>query len=177
MGMYDIITVSKSLLPLTEEEKIDFPEGADFLTKDLDCICTNAIITDDGFLKIWRMEWEDVAKEERPYPNGKGILEFAGSLRPVNERLEYVTDEISVRFYTTWKCKRYEFEARFDSGKLIEIKRVDSHETAPMSVPKSVPITVPITKHFTTRKSEMLNDYIEELRREEIRQLLNRHAE
>ena len=124
MGMFDYVKIDFDMLPLTDEEKAKYYENKlslEFQTKDFDCEMTEIHITKDGELKINRWEYEEVPKEERPYPNDEGLKGLFGSLRRKNERLETVNYHGYVYFYSM----DLEFSAKFTDGKLVEIKRID----------------------------------------------------
>jgi hypothetical protein len=118
MGMFDTLFVNLDFLPLTSEEQEFLGEDCSFQTKDFDCELTEIYITDDGELKINRFEYQDVPRHERPHPNDDGILGLAGSIRRINERLETISYNGFVEFYTYVDGVFFEFFAKFDDGKL-----------------------------------------------------------
>ena len=60
-------------------------------------------------MKINRWNYEEVPKEERPHPDGEGLLGLMGSLRRVNERLETIEHHGYVNFYSNIGDDWYEF--------------------------------------------------------------------
>lgn len=121
MGMFDNLIINTNKLPVTDEEKKLIGKNPNWQTKDFDCILTEIYITDDGELKINKWNYEKVPKEERPYPDGKGIFELMGSLRRVNERLEIINHNGHINFYSIIGDDYYEFFAEFTNGKLVSI--------------------------------------------------------
>lgn len=122
MGMYDYLMINTGKLPVTDEEKKLIGENPGWQTKSFDCILTEIYITDDGQLLINRWNYEEVPKEERPYPDGEGLLRLAGALRRVNERLEVIEYHGYVNFYSNIGDDWYEFYAKFTDGKLVSIE-------------------------------------------------------
>lgn len=122
MGMYDNLIINTDKLPVTDEEKKLIGENPGWQTKDFDCDLTEIYITDEGELKINRWNYEEVPEEERPHPNGEGLLGLMGSLRRVNERLETIQYHGYVNFYSNIGDDWYEFFAKFTDGKLISIE-------------------------------------------------------
>jgi hypothetical protein len=95
----------------------------DWQTKDFDCDMTEIYITNEGELKINRWNYEAVPKKERPYPNDEDLPGLAGSLRRVNEQLEPISYHGYVNFYSGVGDEWFEFNAKFENGKLVEIVR------------------------------------------------------
>lgn len=122
MGMFDYLIINTDKLPVTDEEKKLIGENPGWQTKDFDCELTEIYITDEGELKINRWNYEEVTKEERPYPDGEGLLGLMGSLRRVNERLEKIEYHGCVFFYSIIGDDWYEFFAKFTDGKLVSIE-------------------------------------------------------
>jgi len=131
MGMFDRVIISIDKLPLKHSEKklmydaskndIDF----DFQTKCFENVLTEIYITDDGLLQICEWELETVPLEERPHSGATGLMQWAGSIRRINERL--VTQENYtgvVNFYSYFDKKWFEFNVTFIYGKLDKIERV-----------------------------------------------------
>lgn len=116
--MFDNLIINTEKLPVSDEEKKAIGENPNWQTKDFDCILTEIYITDDGELKINRWNYEEVPKEERPHPDGEGILGLMGSLKRANERLETIPYHGYVNFYSDIKGNWYEFFAKFTNGKL-----------------------------------------------------------
>lgn len=131
MGMFDRVIINIDKLPLSHKEK-DFMYKAskndiefDFQTKDFENVMTEIYITDDGLLQINDWELETVPLEERPHSGATGLMQWAGSIRRVNER--WVTQEDYtgvVNFYSYTDKKWFEFDATFIHGKLEKIDRV-----------------------------------------------------
>jgi len=122
--MYDYVIIDKELLPLTKEEKDKIPQDIQWQSKSFDCIMTEVYFTKELTLQINRFEYETVPKEERPYPDAKGLLEFYGSMRRVNEHLEDLPFHGYVEFYAQIEEEWFEFKAKFTDDKLVEIKRI-----------------------------------------------------
>jgi len=120
--MYDTLKIKTEMLPITDEEKHLLGENPDWQTKDFDCDLTEIYITDKGELKINRWDYEEVPKEERPYPDGEGLLGLMGGLRRVNKRLETIQHHGYVNFYSSIGNDWYEFFAKFRDGKLVSIE-------------------------------------------------------
>ena len=129
MGMFDTLYINTNRLPITRAEKKLLGEHPEWQTKDLDSVLAEVYITDEGELKVNQFEYEEVPKEERPYPDGEGVRAIFGSLRRVNERLETIPYHGYIRFYTGVKDPEgnnqwYEFSAKFTDGALVGIQRV-----------------------------------------------------
>ena len=95
MGMYDILKISTSKLPLTEEEKATIGDNIGWQTKDFECILSTVEIEDNGKLRFFdsNEQWIEV------------------------EDMEYVN------FYSDSKIGWLEFNARFNDGQLSSIER------------------------------------------------------
>jgi len=122
MGMYDNLIINTDKLPVSDEEKKLIGKNPDWKTKNFDCNLTEIYITDEGELKINRWNYEEVPKEERPYPNDEGLFGLMGSLRQVNERIETIAYHGYVNFYSNIGNDRYMFLAKFTDGKLVSIE-------------------------------------------------------
>lgn len=154
MGMFDYLKVDVNILPdLTEEEKVKL--GGDYIdwqTKDFENNMTHVYIVEDtenkfkhSFLKnktpyklqIKKFEWEEVPKEERPYPNAEegSLEELIGIIRETNVRVEdlYYTGVFTFYSYIRRddlevgdirKLKWVEFICEAENGKIISIKRL-----------------------------------------------------
>jgi hypothetical protein len=131
MGMFDRVIINIEKLPLSHSEKQLMYDASkndiefDFQTKDFENVLTEIYITDDGLLQINDWELESVPLEERPHSGATGLMQWAGSIRRVNERL--VTQENYtgvVNFYAYFNEKWFEFNATFIYGKLDKIERV-----------------------------------------------------
>lgn len=118
MGMFDDLYVNLNLLPLSSKEQEFLGDNHSFQTKDFDCDLTEIYITDNGELKINRWEYASVPEEERPHPNGEGLMGLVGSIKRVNQRLETIPHHGIVNFYTYKEGMFFEFFAKFDNGKL-----------------------------------------------------------
>jgi hypothetical protein len=124
MGMFDYLYINTDKLPVSNEEKKFIGENPNWQTKDFDCCLTEIYITDEGELKINRWNYEEVPKEERLYPDGKGLLGLMGSLKRVNERLEVIPYHGYIKFYSVIENDWYEFFAKFSDGKLECIRKL-----------------------------------------------------
>ena len=124
MGMFDYLFIDKNMLPISDEEKIIIGDEPGWQTKDFDNVMTEIYITNDGELKINQWEYEDVPKEDRPFPDDDGIKGLFGSVRRSNENLETIPHHGYVNFYSSINREWYEFNAKFTDGKLVEIKRI-----------------------------------------------------
>ena len=124
MGMFDYLFIDKNMLPISDEEKIIIGDEPGWQTKDFDNVMTEIYITNDGELKINQWEYEDVHKEDRPFPDDDGIKGLFGSVRRSNEKMETIPHHGYVRFYSSINHEWYEFNAKFTDGKLVEIKRI-----------------------------------------------------
>jgi hypothetical protein len=122
MGMFDRLFINTDKLPVTDEEKKIIEEFANWQTKDFDCKLSEVYITDEGELKINRWEYESVPKEERPYPNDDGFRGLIGCIRRTNERLEKISYNGCVNFYSFINGEFYEFWAKFINGELESIE-------------------------------------------------------
>lgn len=122
MGMFDVVKVNTDRLPVSDKEKLLIDESnVEWQTKDLDCILTEIYITDEKELKINRWDLEEVPKEKRPFPNGKGLQEIMGSFKRVNQHLETLNHTGWICFYGYIGNDFYQFNAKFVDGKLITI--------------------------------------------------------
>lgn len=154
MGMFDYLNVDINILPdLTEEERVKLGgNNIDWQTKDFECEMTHVYIVEDtenkfrhSFLKnrtpyklqIKRFDWEEVPKEERPYPNAdeNSFEHLLGSFREINVRVEDLDYTGTFTFYTyikpedegigdVKKLKWVEFICEVENGKIISIKRL-----------------------------------------------------
>jgi hypothetical protein len=122
MGMYDNLIINTDKLPVSNDEKKLIGENPNWQTRDFVCDLTEIYITDEGDLKINRWDLEEVPKEERPHPDGEGLLGLFGSMRRVNERLEVIPYHGYVNFYSTIGNDWYDFFAKFTDGKLVSIE-------------------------------------------------------
>lgn len=127
MGMYDYLFIDTNKLPISEQEKEELGSEPGWQTKDFDNLLTEVYITDEGELKINRWEYKNVPLEERPFPDGEGLLSLVGSLQRINERLETVPLTGPVRFYTGGGMEKwYEFVAFFVKGFLLQIEKIET---------------------------------------------------
>lgn len=142
MGMFDNLVVDLNILPdITEEDKNLLRTSDNFQTKAFENILTTVYIikdetlsfrhsfTNEKFLpyklQIKESEWEEVPKEERPYPNDEGIKSLFGSMREVNVRIVDLDYTGTFTFYdfVGFNEKRwFEFEVEVKNGKIISIK-------------------------------------------------------
>lgn len=122
MGMYDTVKINTDKLPVSDQEKARIGNAPGWQTKDLYCEMTEIYITDEGELKIMEFELEVVPKEQRPYPNAKGLMSLQGSLREVNKRFVTVNYRGCINFYGHIGDDWYEFMAKFTDGKLVSIE-------------------------------------------------------
>jgi hypothetical protein len=124
MGMFDYLRCD---VPLPETP-VPPPGDEPFQTKATpDQYMTVYTITADGRL-TWRpYHWEDVPKEERPYPDDDGFLGLCGSMRRVERDPEDIPYHGDIDFYAGnhpdvgW----WEYKARFTEGKLARIELVE----------------------------------------------------
>ena len=133
MGMYDHLYVKDlSVLPLTEEEKTLLTTETEWQTKSFDCTLGEIYLTANGTLEELGFDYEEVPKEERPYPDAEGPMGLCGSFRRINERVEPLEHHGYVNFYTSIKSRWIEFVAKFTDGKMVHIERVapDLNESA-----------------------------------------------
>ncbi len=121
--MYDTLIISTEKLPISDEEKKIIGKSPNWQTKSFDCEMTEIYITDEGELKINRWEYEEVPKEERPYPNEEGLKGLIGCLRRINERLETISHHGFVNFYAKVEENIYSFSAKFTNGNLVSIEK------------------------------------------------------
>ena len=142
MGMFDNLVVDFNILPdITEEDKNLLRINDNFQTKDFENVLTTVYITKDETLsfrhsftnekflpyklQIKESEWEEVPKEERPYPNEDGLKSIFGSIREVNISIVDLDYTGTFTFYTLIHQKRwFEFEAEVKNGKITSIKRL-----------------------------------------------------
>ena len=122
MGWFDYLIINTDKLPVTDEEKKLIGKNPNWQTIDFDGDITEIYITDEGDLKINRWNYEEVPKEERPHPDGEGLLGLMGSYRRANERLETIEHNGYVKFWSHIGRDWYEFSAKFTDGKLVSIE-------------------------------------------------------
>jgi hypothetical protein len=144
MGMFDNLIVDLDILPeITEEDKNLLRTSNNFQTKAFENTLTTVYITKDESLnfrhsftnepflpyklQIKESEWEEVPKEERPYPNAEGFRSLMGCMREVNVRvvdLDYTGTFTFYDFVNYNEKKWFEFEVETKNGKIISIKLV-----------------------------------------------------
>jgi hypothetical protein len=125
MGMYDHLYVEDlSLLPLSDEERSLLSTSTEWQTKSLDSTLTDVFITPNRRLEVLSFEYEEVPKEERPYPDDDGFMGMIGSLRRVNERRVDTGHHGYLSFYTRLADELLEFRAKFTDGVMVGIERV-----------------------------------------------------
>lgn len=116
MSMFDYVRVCVPLpdgyVPSREDN---------FQTKDFDCSLTTVWMREDGRLLIEDFEYEDVPKEERPYPNDTGIKGIFGCLRKINLRWRDLEFHGWFVFYDYVDGVSHEYKAKYTDGKLMEI--------------------------------------------------------
>lgn len=152
--MYDDLKVDIDILPeITEEDRNILRQSrSGFQTKDFDCEMTNVYITKDESLnfkhsftgdsflpyklQIEKFEYEEVPKNERPYPDAEegSFKALAGCLRKTNIRLEDINYTGTFSFYDYIQIpggafrkpitKWYQFIGETKSGKIISLKRL-----------------------------------------------------
>lgn len=128
MGMFDYIRC-----------EVPLPDGwisDELQTKDFDCEMVTHVITADGRLLLDRGDWEEVPKEERPYPDAEDFRALFGSIRRVPKTvdanfhgvvefygLEVVGYEPDERYGPRGRpvYKSHDYLAKFTDGKLVEI--------------------------------------------------------
>jgi hypothetical protein len=123
MGMFDNI---KCEVPLP-----DGWEPGELQTKDFGCEMVTHIISKEGRLLMDRGHWEEVPKEERPYPDAPegDIRAWCGSIRRVPKYvdanfhgfvffggLEVVGYKDGDRMHPTYKS--HDYKAKFTDGQL-----------------------------------------------------------
>lgn len=127
MGMFDYIRCE---VPLP-----DGWAGGDLQTKDFDCEMVTHVITASGRLMLDRGHYEEVTKEQRPFPNEDGMLGFAGSIRRVPRMVDanfhgfvyFGTIETighnppDERGYQHPIYKDHDYKAKFTDGQLVAI--------------------------------------------------------
>lgn len=125
MGMYDHFYVKDlSVLPLTEREKGLLTTETEWQTKSFDCVLAEIYLTANGTLEELGFDYEEVPKEERPYPDAEGPIGLCCSFRRINERIEPLAHHGYVNFCTNIKSHWIEFVAKFTDGKMVHIERV-----------------------------------------------------
>lgn len=97
MGMYDNLMINVDKLPLSDVDKKRLADEQ-FQTKSFDCTLTEIYITDEGELKINRMD----------------------------EQLVTIPYHGWINFYTDCEGEWFEFNAKFTDGKLVEIERIEN---------------------------------------------------
>jgi hypothetical protein len=118
MGMFDYVKSERSL-----------PDGfqGELQSKDFDCDMTLIKITAEGRLIIDRViEWAEVPKAERPYPNAPD-----GSLESICGSVRFVTNPVDLDYHGTFNFygtdrigNWHEYNAKFTDGNLVEIEQV-----------------------------------------------------
>lgn len=139
MGMFDHVVV---------EEGVDLPEFPDdaseytWQTKDFDTLnFTTYKITDDGRLLQEEFHYEEVPKEERPYPDAdpdeEPLKAMAGRMKKVNDGWTERQYHGIVNFYHAIPIDDdpidgdrmwWEYDAKFTDGQLENINLTDKHE-------------------------------------------------
>jgi hypothetical protein len=117
MGMFDYL---KCEYPLLDKKA----QNALFQTKD-----TNAqymekyILTREGRLIHHTVRYEPIPEEDRPCPNGEGMLKWIGSIRSVSTGYEDTGFHGSLCFYTDIDGERFEYIALLKDGSVIDLRR------------------------------------------------------
>lgn len=129
MGMYDSITINKKLLPVNENLKNRIPNGQIYQTKSLSRLLYHYTINSSS-LKIHKSEWEDDGTYRDiagiKFPNKKLIKKWTEKIDYTGKIVFYTDlDNLEEHDPNKW----LEFEAKFISGKMINIKRINNEET------------------------------------------------
>lgn len=138
MGMFDHITCE---YPLPDKEVQDEV----FQTKSMERHMDDYVITKEGRLVWHRIRYESVPEEERPYYGTNDwddpLFRMIGSMRSVPVADIDMHEHGTIRFYILirkdgidplWaknpadgvEVTKYEYEAKFMNGNLVEIKRL-----------------------------------------------------
>lgn len=126
MGMFDWLMINTDLLPVSDAEKRVIGDNPGWQTKDLDNAMFTANITDSKILTIERFDLDIVPKNERPYPQAKGLKGTIGMCKRVNETTVILDYNGILCFYSDVGNDWYEFHAHFKNGRMINIKRVEA---------------------------------------------------
>jgi hypothetical protein len=121
MGLFDYI---KCEYPLPEGA----PNVAEFQTKDAqeDPYMETFRITKEGRLIHETCQYVEVPKSERPYPNEKGLMGLAGSIRSFNTGDRDTGFHGSLNFCGNSDNSEWvEFVCLFKDGTLIDIRRTN----------------------------------------------------
>lgn len=113
--------------------------GHTFKTKSLGGALDNYTITADGRLILYKVRWERVPEEERPYygtPEWEENprLRVLGSIRTVPVGDEEIPHHGDIYFYDSFAVRdesglvRIEYKARFTEGRLSRIEIADVHQ-------------------------------------------------
>jgi hypothetical protein len=115
MGMFDTVYINSSLLPVTAQEQ-ERLRKIDFQTKSLDSRLADVYITDEGYLEM--VDSPFMADGDSDNEEGKPLYK--------RYRLADATGQLD--FYTSLDDQWYQFQATFDEGKLIRIKKISPNE-------------------------------------------------
>jgi hypothetical protein len=119
VGLYDDLTCK---MPLPEPRP---PEGTTFQTKDLGQSMERFTITADGLLIHHTVRYEDVPREERPYPDAEpgDWRSICGIIRSIPTGDVEVPYHGDVRFYrcASRTYEWWEYIARFTEGRCVRI--------------------------------------------------------
>lgn len=112
--MFDYVTV-----------EVDLPDNFksdNFQTKDFFNQMVTHRITKDGKFKLSTIkETNVIPKEQRPYPDGPGILGLIGSVETVTVEHDFLYTGV-FNFYAIDKDKKlHDYYATFDKGSLVKI--------------------------------------------------------
>lgn len=121
MGMYDHLYCK---VPLPGEHPFD--STTEFQTKSLDCVLSIYVIEEDGRLMERQGHYEEVPKEERPYPDDDGFRGMVGALRFVDTGWAPVDVHQRVTFYAMSGDRWFDFTATFTHGQLEGIELSES---------------------------------------------------
>jgi hypothetical protein len=119
MGMFDIIGIKSSMLPISEEDQKRL-EDENYQTKSLGESMQHFRITDEGILEtdwnrtFWEMSdfsWDEQKQQETEPPKE-------------NWEIVPITDAISFYTYSKDSNEMFEFVAIFEEGKMLIIKRL-----------------------------------------------------
>jgi len=124
MGMFDYVKITDYRAFSRKDRKL-LKTLDGFQTKDFECMMWNIEIR--GRRVYWSQEeYETVPKEERPYPDGEGLLGFCGMLRKVNTTWYRQKGNKIFVFYTSDREDKYwyEWEVLVVNGKIKKVKNV-----------------------------------------------------
>jgi hypothetical protein len=101
-------------------------EDKEYQTKDFECIMETYRIVNKRLLKD-EYHYEEVPKEQRPYPDGKGILKMCGCVKKVIDK-----KDVDVEYHGIFEAhyidnnKNFHSELfKFTDGNLVEVIKQD----------------------------------------------------